>query len=617
MIEEMKEEINYVKQIIKNIFIGEKIKTNNGKYKLCIDPTQTISTITALVMSITLLSSSKEEKYKGKQPNNNSIITMDQTNKKDTSYAFYEEGVNSKNETFYMLNFNLKFDENGLLVGNYIKDIHNILENDQTPIGIIIKLQDYSLADVYLAIDEIKKIMEYYNVKLPIYYDVDSILNQEKYQNDKYAYTNNYKMMNAFIDKCVYNGMFIGIAGSAQNIEKYKEEFIKDGKKDIYYDTDKLVHITPSELEKYQNDQTIGMIECYGYYYSKKDYERIITNGGYNSGLSFKDDYIHVIQPGESIGYIQDLYNITNRENLYRLNNNYFSESQRVYAGYEIRIPMVLKEGYSNNKIEQTPTENYEDKEFIKGIDISKHNYIHSWQELKNSNQVDFAVIRLCNTYHTIQGNNKNAIDNKFIENYQNCKNNDIKTSMYIYCQWYGNTLEEMKEYARKEAIHFVNYIKENNCEPDLDVLFFDYEGSTADGGFQKNACQPYMLEAIMNEHKKIVEEAGYKYGFYSNQAVAKKVNINNFKDAIFWIAGGSKYQSGSYNIETLNTPTQLTSLNYGYSYEPNEPGVVIQQITDRGIVPGTNKLTDVNLISKEWFNYLLKQNDYTNTRTR
>lgn len=613
--EEIKEQVKKVKQKIKNLIVYDKETEKGLIYKIYKDPITTISGITALVMSLTLLTSNTEKNYRSKQNENNNSIssTLNPTDLKDTSYAYYEEGVNSKYEPFYMLNFNLKFDENGKLVGNYIEDIHNILENDQTPIGIVIKLQDYSLADVYLAIDEIKKIIEYYNVNFPIYYDVDSILNQEKYKNDKYAYINNYKMMNAFIDKCVYNGMFIGIAGSAENITKYREEFIKDGKKDLYYDTDKLVHTSPEQLEQYQNDATIGMIECNGFYYSKKDYEQIIQNYGYNSGLSFKDDFIHVIQPGESIGYLQDLYKITNRENLYRLNYNCFSDSRRVYTGYEIRIPMVLKEGYSNGKPSnvQNNNESFEGKKYYKGIDISKHNYIHDWQALSNSNQVDFAVLRLCNTYHTIAGNNKDAIDSRFKDHYDNCKKYGIKTSMYIYCQWYGGTLEEMKENARKEANHFVNYLRDNNYEPDLGVLFFDYEGSGSDGGFQKNTCEPYMIEAIMAEHKKIVEEAGYKYGFYSNQAVTRKIDMSKFNDVVYWVAGGSKYHSGSsYNIETLNTPTALTSLNCGYSYDPTQSGVAIQQITAAGIVPGTNKLTDVNLIPENWYNHLISVNE-------
>ena len=59
----------------------------------------------------------------------------------------------------------------------------------------------------------------------------------------------------------------------------------------------------------------------------------------------------------------------------------------------------------------------------LKGIDVSYAQGNISWNKVKNSKAVDFAIIR--------GGYGRNNIDSKAIQNIEGCKNNGIPFGLY------------------------------------------------------------------------------------------------------------------------------------------------------------------------------------------
>ncbi len=146
------------------------------------------------------------------------------------------------------------------------------------------------------------------------------------------------------------------------------------------------------------------------------------------------------------------------------------------------------------------------DKWFWRGIDVSKHNGDIDWKKVKNSGDVDFAILRA--------GFGKLAIqrDAQFKRNYAGCKENGIPVGAYWYS--YAHSVAEIQQEARV----FLDVISGRQFEFPV-YLDFEEESQFRLG---KNTCS-----AIAEAFLEIVEKAGYFVGIYSS-----KSGLENYIDA-------------------------------------------------------------------------------------
>ncbi len=130
----------------------------------------------------------------------------------------------------------------------------------------------------------------------------------------------------------------------------------------------------------------------------------------------------------------------------------------------------------------------------VYGIDVSKHNGTISWDKVKNSGKVDFAILRAG------YGKLASQEDAMFDKNYAACKEQGIPVGAY----WYSYATNATD--ARAEARVCASVIKDKSFEY---PIFLDYEeeGSSATA----KEVIPAFLETL--------EKEGYYVGLYSSKS--------------------------------------------------------------------------------------------------
>ena len=139
-----------------------------------------------------------------------------------------------------------------------------------------------------------------------------------------------------------------------------------------------------------------------------------------------------------------------------------------------------------------------------KGIDVSYHNGVIDWSELKD--KIDFAMIRC--------GYGQNNLDKQFKNNTRGCETYNIPYGVY----WFSYALNE--NMARQEADYCCDAVKNNNI---LYPIAFDFEYGSENYAkkhginFSKED-RVKMAKAFLNR----VEERGYYPLLYANEDYIK-----------------------------------------------------------------------------------------------
>lgn len=171
-----------------------------------------------------------------------------------------------------------------------------------------------------------------------------------------------------------------------------------------------------------------------------------------------------------------------------------------------------------------------EDKNLMKGIDVSVHNGDIDWKKLKNAG-IQFAILRAG------YGKMASQKDKKFEDNYSGAKAVGIPVGAYWYS--YATTVDE----ARLEAEICVSILKGKQFEY---PIYFDLEEQKAfDTG--KANCS-----AMVRAFCEVLEKAGYWTGLYTSRSPLGTHIEDDIKTRYaLWIAEyGSKLNySGSVGI--------------------------------------------------------------------
>lgn len=171
-----------------------------------------------------------------------------------------------------------------------------------------------------------------------------------------------------------------------------------------------------------------------------------------------------------------------------------------------------------------------EDKNLIKGIDVSVHNGDINWKKVKTDG-IQFAILRAG------YGRELSQKDARFEENYKNAKAAGIPVGAYWYS--YATTVEETKI----EAKVCIEILKDKQFE--FPIFFDQEEKSTLDTG--KENCSA-MVRAFCDE----LEKVGYWAGLYTSRSILSTHIENDIKTRYaLWIAewGDKLNYSGSVGI--------------------------------------------------------------------
>ncbi len=319
-----------------------------------------------------------------------------------------------------------------------------------------------------------------------------------------------------------------------------------------------------------------------------------------NEELSLSDDKVILTESNstkENIWYLNNInnleYEILNSTNTSIILNNDLSlskehnnwnivlNSDNTYIISKDNLCLnndLILEECNNNDNQKFIFEEYNDKLFYKGIDISSYQENIDWEKLKNS-EVEFVIIRAG------YGDNWTSQDDKkLIDNVSNCEKYNIPYGIYLYS--YATKLEGPSdinidsESVSSEIAHILRILDNLNTlgySPNIKTkVFYDIEDdNTIYLGKEK-------LTNMADTFCTKIEESGYKCGIYANKYFYTTNLDYNYLS--------SKYGIWYAYWNNLNTyEDALSNINSDLNYN-------IWQFTSNGIIEGINGYVDLNI---------------------
>lgn len=237
-----------------------------------------------------------------------------------------------------------------------------------------------------------------------------------------------------------------------------------------------------------------------------------------------------------------------------------------------------------------------------KGVDLSAHNKITSWDSL--SKEIDFAVIRAGFSDEVIQNNVDKYQDTKYLTNVENCEKYNIPYALYFYS--YANKLNDTDSpsynktkgnSADSEAAHMISLFKKitnKGYYPKLSTaVFYDQEEKDQTYGKIRNyyketdTSHPKTKELLTNMINRFCQKMNnnnHKCGVYSSSSwLTSNLNVKNIaaKHAI-WVAqwpGYNTFDKGLANKSSYTTTEHK-----------------IWQFSDNGRLSGISGAVDLNI---------------------
>ena len=279
-----------------------------------------------------------------------------------------------------------------------------------------------------------------------------------------------------------------------------------------------------------------------------------------------------IINNDLSISEEQNSWNISwniilNSDNTYKISKNNLCITDE-----------LNQEECNNNDNQKFIFEEYNDKLFYKGIDISSYQGNIDWEKLKSS-EVEFVIIRAG------YGDNWTSQDDKkLIDNVSNCEKYDIPYGIYLYS--YATKIEGSSdinidsESVNSEIAHVLRILDDLNSlgySPNIKTkVFYDIEdNSTIYLGKEQ-------LTNMADTFCTKIEENGYKCGIYANKYFYTANLDYNYLSSKFgiWYA---------YWNNTTTFKEALSNINSDLNYN-------IWQFTSKGIIEGINGYVDLNI---------------------
>ncbi len=230
--------------------------------------------------------------------------------------------------------------------------------------------------------------------------------------------------------------------------------------------------------------------------------------------------------------------------------NLYYFTTDYVMATGEIEIDGILRTFESDGRMSQK----------IEGIDVSQHQGVIDWDQVKASEQVDFVMIRAA-----FGNSNMEQEDDQFQYNFEQARRNQIPIGLYHYS--YALTAQE----AVMEAELCLSVMERVGVTPqDLSLpIAFDVEDP------KMESLSKEELTEIIRGFCDTIKSAGYEVMIYSNNHwLSNKLDLDALSDYPIWMA--QYYLSPTfYNMKLVD----------------------MWQYTSEGQVDGISKNVDRNIL--------------------
>lgn len=529
---------------IKNLNLSQKCKDflkNNKKVLL----TRVLPIAMAGVIGVTAsgISSSKVSKPKGESIGYTNVIPNFEYGIDGNDFVILDVGSYKNFKVSKLLtNYKLKYCDK--------KDIEN---------GLIISTNADTEGEILKEVLYLKDIMKEYNTELPVYLNIDKIVQNSSLDNSRKR-----NLITSFLEKCTTNNIYVGVTGKDTNLKLMKDNLGID-------DYDALV---------IKNNDTISYDGNYNYYVENKkiykkneelDLAKVIKEKDLNNKDRFRGDATYTYHKGDSLDEIALTTGLSVDDILYYNNIRHFPSLLQDFSirdlifdknlsdGQKLYIPSTTAKAKSINDSEKVEYEKSE--ELLRGADISAYNTVSNWEDM--AKQFQYLILKAG------EGTTK---DPKYESFTSSAAQNNIPIGIYVV-----NTADSRlnEDDIRKQVEQEAALAIEQASYRQVDYpIYIDLEKARTEKIEDKD------LKIILETWYKKIVEAGYIPGIYTSGSIATKIH-NSIDESLYneyslWYAYGEKYSvPTSYD--------QVGSPSGSGLYAWNRDDVVMQQASEAG----------------------------------
>ena len=529
---------------IKNLNLSQKCKDflkNNQKVLL----TRVLPIAMAGVIGVTAsgISSSKVSKPKGESIGYTNVIPNFEYGIDGNDFVILDVGSYKNFKVSKLLtNYKLKYCDK--------KDIEN---------GLIISTNADTEGEILKEVLYLKDIMKEYNTELPVYLNIDKIVQNSSLDNSRKR-----NLITSFLEKCTTNNIYVGVTGKDTNLKLMKDNLGID-------DYDALV---------IKNNDTISYDGNYNYYVENKkiykkneelDLAKVIKEKDLNNKDRFRGDATYTYHKGDSLDEIALTTGLSVDDILYYNNIRHFPSLLQDFSirdlifdknlsdGQKLYIPSTTAKAKSINDSEKVEYEKSE--ELLMGADISAYDTVSNWEDM--AKQFQYLILKAG------EGTTK---DPKYESFASSAAQNNIPIGIYVV-----NTADSRlnEDDIRKQVEQEAALAIEQASYRQVDYpIYIDLEKARTEKIEDKD------LKIILETWYKKIVEAGYIPGIYTSGSIATKIH-NSIDESLYneyslWYAYGEKYSvPTSYD--------QVGSPSGSGLYAWNRDDVVMQQASEAG----------------------------------
>ena len=529
---------------IKNLNLSQKCKDflkNNQKVLL----TRVLPIAMAGVIGVTAsgISSSKVSKPKGESIGYTNVIPNFEYGIDGNDFVILDVGSYKNFKVSKLLtNYKLKYCDK--------KDIEN---------GLIISTNADTEGEILKEVLYLKDIMKEYNTELPVYLNIDKIVQNSSLDNSRKR-----NLITSFLEKLTTNNIYVGVTGKDTNLKLMKDNLGID-------DYDALV---------IKNNDTISYDGNYNYYVENKkiykkneelDLAKVIKEKDLNNKDRFRGDATYTYHKGDSLDEIALTTGLSVDDILYYNNIRHFPSLLQDFSirdlifdknlsdGQKLYIPSTTAKAKSINDSEKVEYEKSE--ELLRGADISAYNTVSNWEDM--AKQFQYLILKAG------EGTTK---DPKYESFASSAAQNNIPIGIYVV-----NTADSRlnEDDIRKQVEQEAALAIEQASYRQVDYpIYIDLEKARTEKIEDKD------LKIILETWYKKIVEAGYIPGIYTSGSIATKIH-NSIDESLYneyslWYAYGEKYSvPTSYD--------QVGSPSGSGLYAWNRDDVVMQQASEAG----------------------------------
>lgn len=467
-----------------------------------------------------------------------------------------------------------------------LRDTLNQCKDKKISVSIVLDTKADNLAKMYKDIDFLQAILKQYNIDMPVYCNIDNIMNNKNLNSAEKS-----ALIEAFLDKATRSNLYVGLYGTDTNLYECNEFITKISEYDTFL-------IQDNETIRYQGTHNITK-DLEGNISATVDLSSIVANANLNASSSLVYSSNYIVAEGETMHSIALKCGLSEND-LIKYNGN----KKTVEVGDKILIPNLYM------------TINEETKEvkynfaIARGIDISNYQYNIDWERVAQTS--DYVIVEVARDDNDYQNNDGYYLDSA-IGQIIGTKSQSLDLGLY-FCIYKDMDTSTYEERIESYLTRLDNELRENNINIDKSnvPVFLDFDVYSDGNDYYE----------LMQTFEKVCTSHGFtKVGIYGNESTLNSICENmqskhglvlKNTDYYVWKAGGPQYSSN----ESIDPGVRVEDLVEYRGESTSNFTVDMQQVTNVcnnvGASNGANHCDVSYLYDEEMFGRKYKEDETT-----